>query len=303
MFPSRIIKMVIVFALVCLSADTAHAVVRTWVSSGGSDANPCTRDLPCRNFGAAMTAVDPGGEVVALDSAGYGPVTITKSVAIIAPAGVHAAIAPTSGSAVVINAGLSDSVSLRNLYLNSQGATVGIVLESGQLLSVENVVVAGFTSSGISQATTNSSRLFVSDSILRKNGTGLYSFKGSTPASSAVIRGTSFVANGSSGVFACGDVHINIYDSVAYGNVTAGFHAGCGNAQLNVENSVASGNTYGMYVDVDFATIRVSNCVANNNSSYGFYRVVGTFESRGNNTVRGNTSANTSGTITMITAN
>src|SRR5438445_10440722 len=53
---------------------------RSFVSGSGSDSNPCTIDLKCRSFAAALTQTSANGEVVAYDSAGYGPVTITKAV-------------------------------------------------------------------------------------------------------------------------------------------------------------------------------------------------------------------------------
>jgi hypothetical protein len=83
----------VLMLLMVLSAGAAEAAQRTFVSAGsGSDANPCSRALPCRSFGTAIGQTDSGGEVVVLDSGGYGPVTVTQSVAIIAPPGVHAAV-------------------------------------------------------------------------------------------------------------------------------------------------------------------------------------------------------------------
>src|SRR2546430_13238022 len=66
------------FTLCCLT----QAAPRTFVSGLGSDANPCTRTAPCRTFQMAHDTVDPNGEVLALDSAGYGTLTITKNVTI-----------------------------------------------------------------------------------------------------------------------------------------------------------------------------------------------------------------------------
>jgi hypothetical protein len=54
----------------------AATIQRTFVSTSGSDANPCTATAPCRNFAAALALTSPGGEVVAVTSGGYGPVTI-----------------------------------------------------------------------------------------------------------------------------------------------------------------------------------------------------------------------------------
>ena len=59
-----------------------QALSRTFVSGLGSDANPCTRTAPCRSFQKAHDVVAANGEVVALDSAGYGKLIITKSVTI-----------------------------------------------------------------------------------------------------------------------------------------------------------------------------------------------------------------------------
>src|SRR2546423_875533 len=83
----------------CLFAVTGNR--RSLVSTTGADRNACTRDLPCRNFDAAINNTVAGGEVVALDSGGYGKITsITKSIAIIAPLGIHAAMSVFSGDGI-----------------------------------------------------------------------------------------------------------------------------------------------------------------------------------------------------------
>src|SRR5437588_4826589 len=91
-------------------AAPANAVVgtaqRSFVSAGsGSDSNPCTRSAPCRNFQAAIAQTVSGGEVVALDSGGYGPVTINQAITLVAPPGVYAGVTAFSGPAIGINAG------------------------------------------------------------------------------------------------------------------------------------------------------------------------------------------------------
>src|SRR5215467_9895859 len=64
--------------LVTLLASAAPAQVqRTFVSGLGNDANPCSRTAPCRTFTQAMSQTNSGGEVIVLDSAGYGPTSIT----------------------------------------------------------------------------------------------------------------------------------------------------------------------------------------------------------------------------------
>src|SRR6266851_67252 len=66
-------------ALATLIAPAAEAQApRTFVSGTGSDASPCSRTAPCRNFAAALAVTAAGGDIVALDPAGYGPVTIAQ---------------------------------------------------------------------------------------------------------------------------------------------------------------------------------------------------------------------------------
>src|SRR5262252_8898131 len=89
-------------ALTCsLHVVPAHARARVFVASYGNDANPCTFGSPCKTFQQAVNVVDAGGEVTAIDSAGFGPIAITKAVTITSPAGVEASIAvPAGGTAV-----------------------------------------------------------------------------------------------------------------------------------------------------------------------------------------------------------
>ena len=58
----------------------ASALQRTFVSTSGNDANPCTLPLPCRTFNAAIAQASSGSEVIVLDSGGYGEENIAKSV-------------------------------------------------------------------------------------------------------------------------------------------------------------------------------------------------------------------------------
>src|SRR5437870_5241058 len=106
---------VLVSILVSLSVFAQNN--RSAVSLTGNDAASCTVPDPCRTFDVALSHTNTGGEVVVLSSAGYGPFTITKSVSIISPGGIHAALAPTTGAAITINGGSSTNVVLRNLWI------------------------------------------------------------------------------------------------------------------------------------------------------------------------------------------
>ena len=84
----------------------AHARARVFVASYGNDSNPCTFGSRCKTFQQAHDVMDAGGEVTAIDSAGFGPINITKAVTITSPDGVEAGVVPVAGgNAIDINAG------------------------------------------------------------------------------------------------------------------------------------------------------------------------------------------------------
>lgn len=123
---------------------------RTFVSVDGSDSQPCSVAWPCRSFAAAIAQTNPGGEVIAVDSGGYGAVTITKSVAIISPPGVYAGISVFNGAGVTIAAGGNDTVTLRGLVINAQGGTQGVAFASGARLVIDGCTISGAFTQGIS---------------------------------------------------------------------------------------------------------------------------------------------------------
>src|SRR6516162_6974773 len=90
-----------------LSAPADAQIFRAYVSSTGSDSNPCSLAARCRLLPAALTAVADGGEIWMLDSANYNTstVTVTKSVTIRAIPGVMGSIVSTAGNdAMIVNA-------------------------------------------------------------------------------------------------------------------------------------------------------------------------------------------------------
>src|SRR5262245_48160724 len=99
-------------ALLALAAAPASAQpARVFVAAQGSDANPCTFASPCRTFQHAHDVVAAGGEIDVHDPAGYGRVTISKSISIHGH-GFAGIASTTSGFAITISAGASDYVNL-----------------------------------------------------------------------------------------------------------------------------------------------------------------------------------------------
>lgn len=117
--------------LLLSSTPAFGAAQRTFVASYGFTANTafnCSLANPCRAFNEAISVTNPGGEVVILDTAGYGPMTITKSLKVIGPSGVYGGISViTPGTdGITINAGDGDDVILRGLDVTGLGGLNGI---------------------------------------------------------------------------------------------------------------------------------------------------------------------------------
>lgn len=154
----------------CKAAGGAR---RVFVASTGNDANAssnCPVTAPCRTFKVAVEVVDAGGEVIALDSAGYGPVNITRSLSLISAPGARASISASSGNAITIGAPNVDVV-LRGLSLHGNGATHGIYINNGTSVAIEQCVIYGF-SSGNGVFVAGPRRVSVTDTLLRDNAIG-----------------------------------------------------------------------------------------------------------------------------------
>ena len=289
---------------------------RTFVSAqNGNDANTvnnCSVTQPCRNFNAAIGVVAAGGEVVALDSGGYGSTTISKAVTLTGPTGVYVAItALTAGtSAILVSASSTDTVVLRGLTLTGLGGNDGINVTSVGNLHIEGCVISGFTNVGIYvDLSADGSHIFVKDTIVRNNGNAGVYITTSTGTVRASIDNCRSQRNGSYGFGAVSNSMVTINRSVASGNANAGFYAVSFDpgapTELSCEECVSSNNISGFHVQVltgGVATIRVSHSTATHHTGYGFIQDGGVFESLGNNFVRGNAFGATSGTIAVVTA-
>ena len=187
---------------------------RTFVASNGLDTNPCSLTAPCRGFAMAVAAMAQGGEVVVLDSAGYGPVTITKSVQIVAPLGVHAGVSVLFGGGVTVD-GAGIKVVLRGLSIINQGGGNGIEFLQGISLHVENCVISGFTGGTGIFVGNMGGDIHVLDTIVRDalDGIVLVSFGGTANISRTRVER---VTNG--GISVLANMVVSFEDSVVAGS-------------------------------------------------------------------------------------
>jgi hypothetical protein len=207
------------FVLLFASPFT-YGAQRTFVSTAGNDANACSLPMPCRSFSRALAVTDPAGEIVVLDSGGYGAVSIAQSVTITVPDGIYAGISVFSNSGVLINApGIN--VTLRGLAINFQGGSFGVGFVSGRSLVVDQCRISGAFTAGISQVI-GSGSMFVRDTVIA--GTSA-SGDGIDTASAATLERVTISGVGGTGIVATDFSNVTVRDSIVNGAGASGIYA------------------------------------------------------------------------------
>jgi hypothetical protein len=296
-----------------LSAVPAQAQnTRSWVSSTGSEANPCTRGAPCVTFGTALNNTVPGGFIHCIDANNFGSVTITKSITIDCD-DVFGKVG-SCGFAISIDIppGNPDdtrrTVRLRNLSLD--GAILpsgpvcgsrGIQIISAAAVSIENVVVESHTQRGISDERTTGGRLTITNSTLRySNGFGLVVLpsSGSTRIDVALDNvtvegngnGMAF-ANGAKAMVGRSLIANNTGNAIESDNISGGT-----GTQVAVDHSTVSNNGRALF-SVGGGGLNVSN----SNIAHNAQIASGAWITFGNNRVQMNLALGTSPTAAGAT--
>jgi len=171
------------------------AAQRTFVATSGNDANGCTLAAPCRAFAKALTVTDPGGEIVVLDSGGYGAVTVNKNVTIQAPAGVYAGVSVSAGDGITV-AAPATKVVLRGLTVNGLGGANGVRVQSGEV-HIEGMVISNMTAAGV--LVEGGSTVRLSGVTARTNADGLRVAPGAG-TTTVLVRDSEFSNNAVTGV-------------------------------------------------------------------------------------------------------
>jgi hypothetical protein len=160
----------VVLLLHAASADAQ--LFRTWVSSGGSDSNPCSRTQPCRTFNGAQAKTNANGEINCVDSGDYPKIVITKPITIDCadtPAAIGSGAEQTLVDVNVSEASYPNAVvRLRHLAIN-QGGVVGIavlVRGGGAEVHIENCRIAGAASFAVAFMPVANLELFIRDTFI-----------------------------------------------------------------------------------------------------------------------------------------
>ena len=289
------------FLTVILSASfitaTAEAVPcnRVFLATGGNDAGVCANPVtPCSTFAGAMAQVQPGGEVIALSTGGFGPIpTITQSVTISAAPGVVA----FTGYRVTVNAP-GAIVALRGLTIDLTGSSAGgsgIYAQAFSVLHIEGCFVSGSTLGSAGIEIDSPGAVFISDTVVRNNASYGVILGALTGSLDAVIDRCTVTENGETAFLIWKDGHVTIRDTVSSESFE-GVEAFANGTTIDVtlENCTFSNNWFAGVTAANSsptpgsATVRASNCTITNNGTGLLNNQDGTLLSRGNNTVEGN---------------
>ncbi|MBR0873198.1 right-handed parallel beta-helix repeat-containing protein [Bradyrhizobium tropiciagri] len=272
----------------CFASAPAHAqATRTWVSGVGDDVNPCSRTAPCKTFAGAISKTAAGGEINCLDPAGYGAVTIVKSITIDCEGTLGSILASLVNGVIINGAGIN--VVLRNISINGAGNGIrGVNILAANAVWIENLKIFGFTQQGIRDARSASGTLSILNTAIRNNtGAGL----GVAPSGGTVkmLINNLHALNNGFGIAAGPNVQGTIRNSDLSNNTTAGISNE--GANLVANNNSMSNNGSGVLNSA--GVIRLSNNdIAHSTTSIN--NAGGTVISFGNN----RTNTPTAGAIT-----
>jgi hypothetical protein len=322
MSPKRGLFLMFFGIALCLGAMTTAAqaqATRTWVSGVGDDVNPCSRTAPCKTFAGAISKTAAGGEIDALDPAGYGTLTITKAITLDGGGGQVASILAAGTVGFTVNAGANDRVVLRNLRINGINQTTspgtnGINFVNGNSLAVQNCVIEGFNNFGINFQPAARANLSVTNSTFDNNGTFGTATGGHIIATTAATGGglnrvsivNSTFTNGTSGITGGQNTKIEISQVlIGQTGLGGGDFAVIGNAAtagISIDYSTITGNNFGGVHATNGAVIFVANSsITYNNTNGILFDAGGQVISYMNNRVAGNIGGTTFSSTTPQT--
>ena len=130
-------------------AFASAQATRTWVSGVGDDVNPCSRTAPCKTLAGAISKTAAGGEINAIDSGGFGGVTITKAITIDLTPQLGGVLVPGTNG-IVVQAAATDDVILRGIDYVGPASTglSGVRINRARSVRIEQSSFSGFGAGG-----------------------------------------------------------------------------------------------------------------------------------------------------------
>jgi len=269
--PFAVFVSVLLCALFTAPAQAQRA--RVFVASYGNDSNPCTFLSPCKTFQQAVNVVAAGGEVTAIDSAGFGPINITQSVTITSPAGVEAGIVTGGDVAINIDAP-GATIVLRGLTLEGNyTASDGINATAAGAIEIYDCTLHNFTFDGISIQSPAAMSVVISNTVVSDvqgsagEGTGIFLNTNGGNIIATLDRVT--VDNNTTGIYVSGGSgtiealisNSHIDNSLNYGLIVFG-NGGGSTANLALRNTTINQTPAGVsldgYASVYFSQVTVA---------------------------------------------
>jgi hypothetical protein len=283
----RAIAQPIFWTAMLLFAAPAQAVPVTWLSGTGTDAGTCPITAPCRTLAYAVSKTNDRGSVNIISSGNFGPVTITRSIDIVAD-GVEALINTAANGAGIVVQGTTP-VSLHGLTIDLRSDHTGIRLTGSTRLNLHNCVLRN-SAVGIH---VEQGYLDMSDTVISRTQSGVILGAG--------IFNRIRIENSNQGIVIDRGTVI-ISNSNISGNTGQGIVAdtdGSQTARVIIDRSAIVNNGTGVEVVGAGGTVWIGDSVVTGNA-VGLLNNGGTLSSYVSNKVHGNSANDTVGTITTV---
>jgi Right handed beta helix region len=283
----------------------------TWVSSTGSDANPCTAALPCATLYGAASNTDRDGQINCINSPSFtfsnfgetAPVTIDC-------AGMYQTTYPNVGAIWTFS---SVVIRIRNLTISgSAGGYPAISIAGSGTLILENCVFENFNASGAGAALdiepTGPLNLVIKNSRISNNAAGVLlkpAAGGSINATldHVTVTGNTGTGGGIKTDSANGIVNLDIIESEISNNGGVGINARSGGSlnMVSIKNSFITKNSaQGVQANGANVGVTVQTTLLDQNTG-GATSVVagGHISTYGNNSIVGSSGSGFTGTASL----
>ncbi len=249
---------------------------------------------PCKTFVGAISKTAAAGEINTLDPGGFGAVTITRSIRLDGSPSGTAGILASGSNGIIINAGATDAVILRNLAINGNnaaGTLRGIRVMGAKQVFIENCEIWNWGQRAISIENANADvQVFINDSIIHSNASNGIFVQPASPFKASVTLSnvqTAHHVNFGLLVFERSTVMFNggslSNNSMAGARVDAFF----GPSALHLDHVAVSGNATGLLA-VNGGVVRIADTTIFGNT----VGIDGIVTSYGNNRIYLNGSGN-----------
>jgi hypothetical protein len=219
-----------------------------WISSTGSDSNPCTAALPCATFNTASGGLTAGGQISCLDFPGPigASLEVTTSLTIDC-AGVYVVNFPNLG-AFQLQA-TDQVVKIRNLTISgAAGGYPAIKVTGGGTLVLENCVLDNLPGTALDIEPTGPFNLVIKNTRISNSSAGILIKPQAGGSVTATFDGVTIDGNSGGGLktdTTNGSITVDISNGTISNNAGNGMNAvsGAGGANmLNIHNSVIAKN-------------------------------------------------------------